>query len=47
VDNVKLMGGKSEAKSEESGSYAAPANGGGGVDFNDDVPFASVGNFQQ
>jgi single-strand DNA-binding protein len=41
ANEMKMLGGKSEGKSEDSGNYTAPANG-GGADFNDDVPFASM-----
>jgi len=46
VSEVDLVGSKKES-SEDSTSYAhqAPA-GGGGVDFDDSIPFASMGNFQ-
>lgn len=49
VQELDLVGGKKDGeKSEDSPSYAhqAPANGGGGVDFDDSIPFASMGNFQ-
>ena len=42
ANDMRMLGGKKDSeKSEESPSYAhqAPAGGGGGVDFDDSIPF--------
>ena len=46
VTDIELIGSKKDhEKSEDSGSYEA-APGGGGTNFDDEIPFASMGNFQ-
>lgn len=51
VTDIELLGGKKDSeKSEESPSYAHQAPAGGGdrstVDFDEEIPFAQLGNFQ-
>jgi single-strand DNA-binding protein len=42
ANEMKMLGGKSEGKSEEGGHYEAPKANGGGGDPDEDIPFAAM-----